>query len=387
MGLADRLRERSEEIEQATLTRVHAVSDPSEVDDPEYALGLREAVSAGVAYAIAAIDAIGREPAPVPDQLLGQARAAARNGVPLDTVLRRYSAGYTLLGDFLIREAEDGALPISRADLKRALRSVSTIFDRLVASVSEAYTREADRRPTTSEQRRVERVRRLLDGEPIDTGGLDYEFDNWHLGAIVAGGGARAAIRSLAAAHNRQVLQVQGSPETIWAWLGGKGKLTAADALSHFSSNQPDEISLALGEAGKGLQGWRLTHRQARAAFPIALRGMPSVCHYTEVALLASTLGDELLSDSLRKAYLIPLEDERDGGASLRTTLLAYFAAGRNVSSAAAALGVSRQTIKNRLARAEEKIGGPLGAHAAEIETALQMHDLELSSVPNWKAR
>jgi hypothetical protein len=40
-------------------------------------------------------------------------RLAARKGVRLDTVLRRYLAGYTLFGDFLIEETE--AAPCAEA--------------------------------------------------------------------------------------------------------------------------------------------------------------------------------------------------------------------------------------------------------------------------------
>ena len=52
-----------------------------------------------------------RREAPVPVALLAQARLAARVGVSLDAVLRRYFAGYTLLGDFLIEEARALGLP------------------------------------------------------------------------------------------------------------------------------------------------------------------------------------------------------------------------------------------------------------------------------------
>jgi hypothetical protein len=38
--------------------------------------------------------------------LLVQARLAARSDVSLDIVLRRYFAGYSLLGDFLVGEAD-----------------------------------------------------------------------------------------------------------------------------------------------------------------------------------------------------------------------------------------------------------------------------------------
>lgn len=136
------------------------------------------------------------------------------------------------------------------------------------------------------------------------------------------------------------------------------------------------ELVTAIGEPGHGPSGWRLSHRQAKMALPVALRGQPNVVSYRDVAILASVLGDEVLTGSLTELYLTPLRHERDGGAVLRQTLRAYFAAGRNVASTAAALGVSRQTVIRRLRTVEQRIARPLETCATEMETALQLCDL-----------
>jgi DNA-binding PucR family transcriptional regulator len=119
------------------------------------------------------------------------------------------------------------------------------------------------------------------------------------------------------------------------------------------------------------MEGWRLTHRQARAALPIARQSQEPAVRYGDVALIASVLQDELLVRSLRQLYLEPLAEERDGGEVLRKTLRAYFEAERNVSSAAAALGVTRKTVTNRLGVVEECLDRPLGSCSAEVEVAL----------------
>lgn len=381
MDLADRLRERRPEIEQATLARVHAVSNPAEVEDPEYALGLKEAVGAAIDYAIAAIGAAGREPAPIPERLLRQARAAAHNGVSLDTVLRRYSAGYTLLGDFVISEAEAGGF-MAGAKLQDVLRVVSAIFDRLIASISQEYTSEAEGHLQTAARRRAERVRMLLAGEPVDPGELRYRLGAWHLAAIASGPGAIKALRDLCAALDRHLLLVRTEEGAIWAWLGGRKRLSAGEVLRLAKQSLAPEVLLALGEPGQGTEGWRLTHRQAMAAMSVAQRGLERQVRYADVALLASALRDDVLSSSLRDIYLTPLEAERDGGAALRRTLAAYFAAGRNVSSAAAKLGIARQTVSIHLRAIEERIEYPLHSCAAETEIALRLKDLSDPSKP-----
>ena len=364
------------------LDRVHAVSEPNETIDPEYADGLRAAVSAALDYGLAAIEH-GEERSPlIPTVLLAQARLAARNGVNLDTVLRRYFAGYTLLGDFLIQEVEKGGLPRGAA-LQRMLRAQAALFDRLVAAVAEEHTREAEGRMRSSAQRRVEQVRRLLAGELIETAGLSYELDAWHLGAIAAGRGAERAIRDVAAALDRRLLLVQPDGGTVWAWLGGRRRVAAAEVASLAASSPLERVSLAIGEPGEGFAGWRLTHRQAKAALPIALRAQQGPVRYADVALLASMLQDDLLVSSLGQLYLSPLAEERDGGEVLRQTLRAYFAAERNVSSAAAALGVNRHTVTNRLHAIEQRLDRSLDTCAVELEAALRLEDLGCSLLPH----
>jgi hypothetical protein len=350
------------------------------VDDPEYVRGLRAAVRAALDYGISGIDSCAEQPPPVPEDLPAQARFAARSGVPLDIVLRRYFAGYVLLGDFVIEIADECGTFIRGAELRRLWRSEAALFDRLIAAVAEEYTIEVQERPQSNEQRRVERVRRLLDGELLDAPELRYRFDSWHLGALASGPGASRAIRDLGAALNRSPLIVRPGGEMVWAWFGGREGLSTREVLSLASASWPAEVFLAIGEPAHGLDGWRLSHQQARAALPIAMRGGPNLIRYTDVALLAAAMHDEVLARSLQTLYLAPLAKERDGGQVLCETLRAYFTTGRNVSAAAAALGVSWPTVKSRLHLVEERIGRPLDLCGAELETALHLQDVETTA-------
>jgi len=139
---------------------------------------------------------------------------------------------------------------------------------------------------------------------------------------------------------------------------------------------------LAIGEPARGFAGWRRTYRQAGAALPIALRSRRSYVRYGEVAVLASILRDDLLIFTLREQYLAPLASERDGGEALRGTLRAYLAAERNTTSTAAALGVSRQTVVNRLHTVEERLGRQIKNSIAELEAALQIDELGYDQTP-----
>ena len=80
--------------------------------------------------------------------MLEQARLAARTGVGLDTVLRRYVAGYALLEDFIVREAERVWLPVR--GLRDVNAQISGLVDRLITEVSRAYGEELARAAPTA---------------------------------------------------------------------------------------------------------------------------------------------------------------------------------------------------------------------------------------------
>jgi hypothetical protein len=375
-ALQARLQARRAEIEQAARIRISAIADPSEVADPNYLQGLRAAVSAALDYGLGAIEHRGERSPSVPVALLAQARVAARSGVSFDTVLRRYAAGYALLRDVLIEEAERSQL--EGKALKRLLRNQAALFDAVLAAVSEEYGREAQSRPDSTEERRAERVERLLAGELLDTSGLEYDFSGYHLGAIAAGPEAGEVLRDLAKALDRRLLAVSRGEETLWAWLGARRTLDAGEFERLVSKSWPDQVSLAIGEPAQGLAGWRLTHRQAEAARGVALNRPQRLTRYADVALLASVLRDDDLVAFLVNTFLMPLRGKREGGETLHQTLRAYFASGRNVSCAAAALGVTRHTVTNRLRTVEQRIARSIDTCAAEIETALRLADSQL---------
>jgi hypothetical protein len=380
--LAERLRARRGEIEEALLTRTYAIADPKEAADPEYVQGLRAAVSAALDFGLAAVEH-GEERSPqVPVLLLAQARLAARNNIPLDTVLRRYFAGYTTLGDFIVQEA--GAAHLKEPWLKRLLREQAALFDRFLAIVTEEHGRESEARITPTEKRRVEKVRRLLDGELVDTAGIEYEFDGHHLGLIAVGAGAKEAVRDLAGRLDRRLLSVRHDEATVWAWLGGRRRLDAELLQHQTCSNWPRDIHLAIGEPGEGPAAWRLTHKQARAVLPVALRGSQPVMRYGDAALLAALLQDDLLATSLHHLFIEPLTRERDEGAMALETLRAYFAAERNAASAAAVLGVSRQAVNGRLRMIEERLGRTINGSGPELEVVLRARNLEDRPPDPW---
>lgn len=367
--------QRRDEIEVAILAQIEADESPTRTDDPAYGEGLKAVIPIALEHCL---DSIKREmsspPLSVPEALLSQARVAARNEVGLEIVLRRYFAGYALFSGFLVDQVEASGL-CHGAELNRLLRTLSSNFDRMLDTIGEEYLREEANLERCKARRPDQLIERLLAGEPLDAIELGYDLDAHHLGMTASGPGTTAVLRDLATVLDLRLISFDRGEGILWAWLGGRKEIDARDAIERIRTDLPRDLRFAIGEPARGRDGWRLTHRQAEAALPIAIRGRRAVVRYAEVALLANALKDKLFASSLHELYLRPLEGEHDGGRAMRQTLRAYLAASNNVSSAAASLSISRNTVVKRLRRAEEVIGRPLKSSSAQLECALRLED------------
>jgi hypothetical protein len=348
------------------------------VRDAEYLQSLTTAVDAGVRYGVEVL-AVGEErAADIPMPAIAQARLAARHRIPLETVLHRYMAADKKLAAFVLEEAAG----VDPSEVLAAMTAQGTAFQRLVAVVTEEYVREAGARPATHEARRVERARRLLAGEPVDPGILDYELDGHHLGLVASSAGARPLIRKLAGELGCRSLILAPSSDELWAWFGAaREPVDPATVRERLAAGGDPMLPIGMGEPKSDSKGWRLTHAQAQRALWIAEAKSTPVVDYDEAALLSSIARDPTLTASLREKYLSPLSAGPDGGRVLRATLRAYFKAERNSSAASAALGVTRQTVTSRLRMAEQRIGQSLGDCDTALIVALELE--ELGRVPN----
>lgn len=360
---------RQGELEEVVLARVLGVLDPSDDSTIERVAAVR-AIGLALEFALESVGE-ARTPSP-PTVLLDVVRSAARNGVRRNTILRRYVAGQAVFVDFLVEEAE--AVGLGGEELQAMLQSQSATAEHLLAMIGREYDRSQRGLPAITADR-LEIVKRMLAGESVDSSEIPYDFGGRHLGVVAVGPGARQAIRALTSELDCLLLSVENSDGAIWAWLGGRRPLDPRE-VEQGGSIAP-AVALAFGEPACGLGGWRLTHQQAQAAMAVGQRSSATPTHYADVALLATIARDDVLANSLRQLYLAPLQAGRDGGAAARATLRAYFAAGRNVSAAAAILGVSRRTVTNRLHAIEARLGRYLSSCTVEMEAALRLDDFE----------
>lgn len=368
--LAGRLRSRSAEIGEAILVRIRGLAGSDSWRGVGH--GLRATVAATVGYGFETIESGEEKLPPVPAAVLVEAKRAAQAGMPVEMLLRRYVAGHALLAQFVIEEATETGL--AGKDLKYVLRDLGMVFDRLLEAVGDEFLR-ASAQTIDSKTLQALRVRRLLAGEPLDTSAIAYEFESVHVGVVAAHPQAAGGIQEIRNFVDCRVFVVSPADNGTWAWVAHRRAVDVEEVRKVLEKCAPG-LAVAVGEPMQGLSGWRLTHEQAKAALPIAVQRKGTV-RYVEVALLASLVRDHLLSTSLRELYLAPLESTADGGAKLRRTLRAYIEAQRNVSSTAAALGVSRRTVSNRLRVAERTLGRPIDPELPALEAALALEALQ----------
>lgn len=346
--------------------------------DLEYLRGLDNAVAQGVEYAIEVV-AGGEERTPIPVALTCQARLAARNRIPLESVFRRYIAGKALVGTLLLEEA-------SRSDifkphlLKAITEAHEAAFERLLTEAEDEYQRETRARTTSHETRVIRCTRRLLAGERVDPSILEYDVDGHHLGLVALSANVDPLLRQLAKKIGCRVLTIHPSEMETWVWIGSKDSIDPTGVRSWLKSDWPDSLPLGIGEPSYTRSGWRLSHEQARSAVSFASSQSSAVVWYRSVSLIDFAGRDPLLRASLREMYLRPLANEGSRGNVLRRTLRAYFDTGCNTSAAAAILGINRQTVANHLNRVETILGQPIAACADSLHAALRLEQVELTS-------
>jgi hypothetical protein len=376
--VVNRLRVRHAEIARAIYDCIReVVPDSIGEQDPSYQAGMQAAIDAVLNYGLDVIEHGPGSSTPIPAEAAAQARRSARAGVGLGTVLRRYVAGHGQLGEFVAEETARIGLASDTPELRHINRTHDALLGHFTAAIEREHNQERQRIVRTPEQRRLELVCRLLDGETVarvDLADLSYQMDAWHVGVVAVGVHAREALETLRA--DGQLLSVPRDEETLWAWLGAQRRRTHVEMGCFELKSEIEGLSLAVGEPARGISGWRQTHRQARQALQVAQIARPTFARYADVALLVPWIEDPERGRDLVELYLSPLESQKDGGATLRQTLRVYCETERNASSAARKLGIDRRTLTHRLATIETCVGYKLDDRKAALEVALQLHDL-----------
>lgn len=373
--LAGKLREKAESITRDIVERNRALVEERGEEiggDPEE---VEKVVQALLEHGFRVVE--GHEDRQPPPEVVTHARHLAWRSLRTHIVLRRYDAGAAVFKEHL-RQAASSVKPYSEAGYADAERAIERAFRQLQDRVESEHTQEEQRLKSSPEARKLERIKQVLSGELIyPPDDLGYDFTATHIGIVGSGAGADKEIRRLAQALGGQPLIVQASPNDYWGWIGLKRSRSAGRLCDVLKAEWNPAARIAIGEPADGLPGWSCTHRQAKAALPVAIRGDNPVVRYAHVAHLAATANDDSAQKFLQQSYLLPLSSTHLAGLTIRNTLRAYLDAGQSPSAAAEILGVTRQAVSQHVQKAEERLGFPMRSRqSASLHLALQLEEL-----------
>lgn len=329
------------------------------------------------------IDAAAAE---APVMALEHARAMASRGHSIDVMLRFYRLGHEYftekLSDSITEQIDDPAIALRTfVDLERyGFRYI----DRISSLVTAEYVAELDRRQNRARAERDEVVRALLAGERVDVAraerllshrltGRQIGFVCWtDDGGVDLEGFARQVGRHLGVSHS---LVVPDGPLAVWGWASIAGEVrTSPMGMSTEFPGDRLHVHVAVGSPHPGAAGFRTSHLEAvstRRVIELSGRAAPSITEFSDIALVDAITRD---LDAARAFVAVQLgdlarDDAKERGE--RAALLAVLDARGSLTTAARTLGIHKNTVLQRMRRAEERRGRPATIKIAELHAAL----------------
>ena len=302
-------------------------------------------------------------------------RAAARARVPLTTLLAAHRVAQRRSWAAIVEamHAVDAPLETREVLLITATTFLLDFVHVLSDHAATEFAIERDRAVRRSARQRLELVESLLAGMRSDLAPLDYPVRGPHLGLVVSATEAEPALRDIAVASDARLLVVSREPGLLWAWMTAPDT-TLAEVGARLAYDDGLDGHWACGRPRTGAAGFRATHLQALRAYGLAVAGGPSRLRYEDVVLEVLAGRDETAAREFIADELGPLVADQPKAERLRTTLLAYLAAGQNGASAASALGISPRTMSHRLRAIEHELGRTVLGRATELHIALRLH-------------
>jgi hypothetical protein len=296
------------------------------------------------------------------EQVLSFATVQARLRIPQKSMQRSYRVSFCTMWEawtaHLRKVIVERGIDRDEAVLAQQLLTQTILcFQDFVASqVAETYTR---------------------DYEALSR---SYDLSSRHIAVILPtlaeGAAAQLAVGMRAAVNCQYSLVYPLTLSSTVVWLGriGEWKRAVLDALDDVLVEAG--VPATLGDPHAGIDGLRTTLKEAVDAERIRAAwdrpGAPSVVHYRDVGLEILLMRDPESARQFVESELGPLARDTVEAARLRETLEASF---RFVSHVAAAehLQLHEHTVRNRLHKAEDLLGHPVGERRTELQVAARL--------------
>lgn len=325
--------------------------------------------------------------ATAPVTALEHARAMAARGYSVDVMLRFYRVGHGYFSERIL-----SAIPELVADPAVALAVVADLqryafayTDRIGSEVAAEYVAELDRMQNRARAAQTDAVRALVAGDQIDLGHaertLSHRLTGWQTAFVCWTDRDDTDLPRVGAAIGAHLgsshpLLVPDGARALWGWISTtRAPGVAAADLASVADKVPGAVRVSVGTPGQGARGFRDSHAQAQRGVRIvelAGRGAP-VTSYSDVALVDTMSGDLDLARAFVASELGALGADGRREDEERRALLAVLDAQGGLAAAADELGVHRNTVLQRVRRAEERLGRPASERVVELHAALRM--------------
>lgn len=188
---------------------------------------------------------------------------------------------------------------------------------------------------------------------------------------------ARTAARALGAT---QPLLVRPGGRQLWVWIRTTREPRLDDLRTALDDQNQQGVTVVVGTPQEGLEGFRSSHLEAKAAEQLLLRHdvQVPVAYYADIEILVLISADESAALHFTRRVLGDLAADTDSAARLRETMLVLFSSGGSVEETARKLVIHKNTVRYRVTKAEEIIG-PASDRPGEVATALRYHQLVTS--------
>ena len=325
----------------------------------------------------------------LPAQAEDLARTLARRGKELPILLKIYRAAHQGVFEYftsVVDQLDESAPPRDEV-LKFLWRRADLWIDDSIEQLIEVFYAERERLHDGALARRATMIDALLDGSVSDvdaaTEVLAHQLRQWQTGFVIWSDEAdtvtsdflQATATDISAAlrGSGPLTHVAGSRD-LWCWVA-----TAEPPLENAVTVLEPVLTsrgvhVAVGLSARGLQGFRSSHTEARAAqgLCLAARRRPRVVAYRDVEMLSLALENEALLRRMVEREVGALAGDDKNLALVRETALTFLTNRMNVEATADKLFVHKNTVRYRLARAEELLGHPLTTRPAQVELGLR---------------
>jgi len=315
-------------------------------------------------------------------EVVGIARDVFRLGVE-HALATAYHAGHNAIWRQWMRLAFTVSSDpvILQEALDVAARSLADFVDDTLSALADLLESERAELTRGSHAQRFEAVSLVLEGAPMTTDRaserLGYRFDRRHTAAILwmdPREPDRRALQRAAeaigdATNTRDALHVIASSSSMWVWLANAAAIDEF-ALAEATSRMPG-VRIAVGPEGSGVDGFRRSHLDAVETQRLMQR-LPTLdfARFSDVQLVALATSDELRASEFVARTLGNLAT---ADPELRETLRIYILEHFSASRAARTLFTHRNTVLNRIQRAQEMLPLTLDRHGLQIGVALEI--------------